>query len=194
MGRTTTIRALAAPLTALTTLAALTACSGTAEEPDTGPPPPSTRPASPSTSPSPTPPAMPAAARAHTRAGAEAFVRYFWQVVDYASKTLDPETLAALTADDCRGCRGAVDFVREMKVGGAHFTGASTSVSRFDTAALVLSGQQRMELTFNVRTPRQVADYPGTSRDETYAPGSTRARFMLKPVADGWRVVLWETA
>lgn len=187
MGRTTTFLVGFGLLT-LT----LTACNGSADPPPTSPTP--TAASTSSTPTPPTPPAMPEAAKAHTKAGAKAFVEYFWKVVDFAGATLDVASLEALTADGCHGCEGAVQFVRDMKEGRAQFNGASTQVANFRVANLTLSGQLRMELTFDVTTPDQRVDYPGSDRDEHYPAGTTRARFLLKPVQDGWRVVLWESA
>ena len=213
MGNTRHIPAITHGLTthglitlALNTLAllTLTGCTGATDPADPTPPPtprattstPSPTPTpTPSSGPAtPTPPVMPPAAKAHTKAGAKAFVRYFWQVVDFAGTTLDSRPLVRLTADGCLGCTGAVDFVDDMRRGGATFHGAHTQVSNIHMAELSLGGHQRAELPFDTTTPDQSADYPGTARDEHYPANTSSTRFYLKPVTDGWRVVLWESA
>lgn len=53
-------------------------------------------------------PALPTAARAPTRAGAEAFVRYYIDLLNYAANTGDTEPLRAAA----KGCSGCDDYVR----------------------------------------------------------------------------------
>ena len=185
MGRTTS-------LTAVALLLVLSGCSGDA---DPAPAPPSSSaPSSPTASPTPTPPVMPEAAKAHTEAGAKAFVEYFWEVVDYAGQSLDPAPLSALTADGCIGCQGAINFVKDMRSGHATFIGADTHVDNFAFDTIRVGGMERTEALFDVTTPEQVADYPGDKRDEHYPAVTARTRFYLRSVPAGWRVVLWESA
>jgi hypothetical protein len=175
-------------------LLAVTACSGDAEPSPPPSPTPTVTTAVPTPSSSPTAPVMPEAAREHTEAGAKAFVEYFWEVVDYAGTTLDSSALRKLAADDCVGCQGAVDFVDQMRAGGATFVGATTHVTNLAFDTVMLGAQERTEVVFDVTTPEQTADYPGSVNDERYAATTTHTRFYLKAVARGWRVVLWESA
>src|SRR5689334_8294933 len=95
-------------------LLTLTACSGSADPS----PPPTTRStptsAAPSPTPSPTVPVMPEAAKAHTTAGAKAFVRYFWQVVNYAQATGDTAAIAAMTdSKSCSQCNAGIKSIHK---------------------------------------------------------------------------------
>jgi len=126
MVRTTFTRlALAAALTC-----SLVACSAeagprTAPSPSSSPTPsPTTPPTSePTSDPNqPAEPKLPAAAKAPTRAGAEAFVRYYIKLLNYASHTGDTEPLAA-AANDCKGCRKYEALFSRTYARGGSFTG-----------------------------------------------------------------------
>jgi hypothetical protein len=67
---------------------------------------------SPSVSPS---PALPAAAQQPTRAGAQAFARYFFAVYNYAFWTADPAPLKAISDKDCVFCASSIDAVRAIQ-------------------------------------------------------------------------------
>lgn len=49
-------------------------------------------------------PTLPAAAQAGTRAGAEAFFRYFWDVYNYSYKSLDAAALDVVSEPGCKFC------------------------------------------------------------------------------------------
>lgn len=59
-------------------------------------------------------PSMPDAARARTDAGAEAFVRHYLAVEDYAVQTGDLGPLQMLVSPSCRGCAHVVFTARTV--------------------------------------------------------------------------------
>ncbi len=114
-------------LSTLIAVIALGGCSGsdattdptTTATPTTGP----TSPTSPPTTTGPTEPVLPAAARKPGRSGAEAFVRYYIRLLNYAAHTGDTKTLRA-RSHDCRGCERYADlYTRTYRRGGAYFAG-----------------------------------------------------------------------
>src|SRR5689334_1786838 len=102
---------------ALLTLTTLTACTGNTGTAD---PPPATPTTTTTTTPTPTPtqpvaPVMPQAAKAHTKAGAKAFVRYFWQVVNYAQATGDTAAVADLAdSKSCSQCNAGIKGIDDV--------------------------------------------------------------------------------
>src|SRR5689334_13151884 len=101
---------------ALLTLTTLTACTGNTGTAD---PPPATHTTTTTTTPTPTPtqpvpPVMPQAAKAHTKAGAKAFVKHYWAVVNYAQATGDIETLNRISARGCVGCDAGIRSVKRV--------------------------------------------------------------------------------
>ncbi|MEX0426885.1 DUF6318 family protein [Nocardioides sp. DS6] len=139
------------------------------------------------------PPEMPEAAKAHTVAGAKAFVRYFWRAANYAQTTLDASLVASLASENCTGCTGGVEFVERVKKGRGTIRGGAITVGRETVRRLDVAGQVWMAVTYSWSSPRQVVDFPGTKKDEVYSGGRGTNRFTLQPVASGWRVALWET-
>lgn len=67
-------------------------------------------------------PKLPAAAKAPTRAGAEAFVRYYIKLLNYASQTGGTQGLTG-TADECIGCRKYEHLFSRTYENGGSFVG-----------------------------------------------------------------------
>ncbi len=77
-------------------------------------------PSSSATSPSTTPPSngaptMPALAKKETTAGAKAFVRYYIEVLNDATRTQMTARLAAKSASDCRVCHNIISSIRRAQ-------------------------------------------------------------------------------
>lgn len=180
MGRLLTTAALLATL-------ALSGCSGDGEA-TTPTPTPSPSVTSPTASPSPTPPALPDAARAHTPEGAEAFVRHFWEVVDYASTNLDPEAIKTLIEPGCTGCFGGHDAIAEVRDGGGRLIGGGTDLSDV-RVHLGRAGQRAIAVVrAYADTQHQTVDYPGTEKDRTNPAAKVRFEMVLHQRPASWSV------
>lgn len=84
-----------------------------------------------STSPAPSPttdPNIPAAARAHTPAGAEAFVRYFYSQLNLAWTTPATGLLSALSAPTCKTCSALEGTAADLVSKKQHYRGDAYSV------------------------------------------------------------------
>lgn len=113
-------------------LVVVTGCSGTspAAGPGTLPP------VSATVGSTPTPPASPlvapvekpALADEATEAGAEAFARYWMDVLNEAYVTLDPTELARISAPDCRTCTAYTTSMRRGAAVGERWEGGLNSV------------------------------------------------------------------
>ena len=107
-------RARAAALGAVVALAVpgLVACS---DDPPAASPPPSTS-AGQTESPSPSgPPPLPAAAKGTTPQAAEAFVRYYVDLINYGLETLDSEPLRSRSSSECSLCSAFADALDTLK-------------------------------------------------------------------------------
>lgn len=90
-----------------------------------------TSPTEPTTTPTgPVEPTLPAAAEAGTKAGAEAFVGFYWAVVNYATKTGDVRLLKQLDQPSCEGCAGGIEWVERVYARGGHVIGGDYEVTR----------------------------------------------------------------
>lgn len=90
-------------------------------------------------SPAPTAPAMPEIAQDESAAGAEAFVRHYIDVLNYAAVTGETEELKQLSSPDCSGCEKYIDLYESTYADGGYFTGGEWSVEdlqvQFDEAS-----------------------------------------------------------
>ena len=173
----------------LMSVLALGACSDDDPEPELAPPS-SSAPSSPSTTAvsGPIEPTMPAAARGTDAAAAEAFVRFYWEMVNYAQATGDVRALTKLS-EDCPACRGGVTFIKQVYARGGRLTGG---VGRIHDARVgILKGPpaKRLVVHFRLENTTQVEDYPGSRRDKTYPGGTIDFQVMLESVGRGWTVV-----
>jgi hypothetical protein len=124
-------------LAAVVLSVALTGCS--AEE---GPPPSPSSPSASSASAPETPvptsssaapaaPELPAAATTFDAAGAEAFVRHFWDVVNHAYATGDTDPVLAISDTGCGACQSLVENARAVTDAGGSFVGLEFQTSDY---------------------------------------------------------------
>lgn len=66
-------------------------------------------------------PTFPAAARAHTDAGAVAFVQYYWAAVNYAWTKPDIKILRDLSLNSCESCAFFQDRTDKLSAASEHF-------------------------------------------------------------------------
>ena len=164
----------------------VSACSGDDPEPKVAP---STAPTSPSTTAASDPiaPTMPPEAKGTDAAAAEAFVRFYWEMVNYAQETGDVDGLQGL-ARKCIGCDAAVKFVVESYSGGGRILGGTGRTGSFKTVFVKMHGGSWASVECRVKTDPQKVDRPGTSEDTTYPGGLTDVRLYLEPTDDAWLV------
>lgn len=181
-------------LTALSMISvlALGACSGDDPEPKVADPSPSaTLPSSPSTTPvsGPTEPTMPAAAQGTDAAAAEAFVEFYWEMVNYAQATGDVAGFKAL-GPDCATCKRGVESIEETYRAGGTIRGGEGSISDLRVHFLDHPGDPRVIAEFTLTNRAQTVDYPGRSDDLRYEGGKLAYQILLELTPEGWRVLL----
>jgi hypothetical protein len=145
------------------------------------------------TSPTSGPPAMPDAARQHTKAGAKAFVTYFWQVVDYAQHTLDTKPLEEISNDDCIGCNRGINGLKKDAQRGATILGGDNTVSHYKSGPLRLGTTTFTQALFSLTNTEQTETFSNGHTKHSKA-ATVRMRMLLQPTADGWSVETLEPA
>ena len=168
---------------------ALGACSGGDPQPKIADPTP-TLPTSPSTTAvsGPAAPTMPAAARGADAAAAEAFVRFYWEMVNYAQVTGDTSTLRSL-GQGCVTCEQGIDSIESIYRKGGRIRGGSGTATHLQTSFLADPKGPRAVVEFTLTNTNQTVDYPGTSDDERYVGGHLAYQLLLQATSAGWRVL-----
>jgi hypothetical protein len=188
---------LVAPLAALAL--ALAACADDEPEPRVDP----TPTVSTSTSVTPTPdptstgpvePTLPPEAHSDNAAGAIAFVKFYWDMADFAQLTGDVDGLMPLATPECKACEGGVQAIQDAYGDGAVMRGGTTTLSRFRTTRVGAQDRRWMQVKFRVTSTRQVVDYPGEQRDVVHQAATVNAQFLLERQAGSWVVTFWEAS
>lgn len=148
-------------------------------------------PESPSTSPADaaTKPALPDAATKATKAGAEAFIQYYWDLINYAEVTGDVKPLRRTSGSSCDGCNDGIRAIRKHYRNGGHIMGGeyrvtikSTEHAKVEDNAAVVIGAQ-----ITVSSAEQsVINGDGTTR--MVKPGSSEWTLAVLWNGDHWRV------
>ena len=184
-------------LTALSMISvlALGACSGDDPEPKVADPSPSaTLPSSPSTTPvsGPVEPTMPAEARGTDAAAAEAFVKFYWEMVNYAEQSSDLAGLRRIAAPECNACKQGMRYLKDVFEAGGEIAGGIQTVSHPETTFAVTDGRQEATVRFDLTSTRQRVDYPEPEQDKVFEPGTIKLLAVLSHHgAHGWRMVYW---
>ncbi len=169
---------------------ALGACSGGDPQPKIADPTP-TLPSSPSTTAvsGPVEPTLPAAAQGTDAAAAEAFVRFYWEMVNYAQATGDLDGLESMTDQSCTACRGGLAALRRIFARDGRVTGGVNSLSRVRGGHL--QGDERLAVWFDLSTTRQLINYPGDRKDEVYRVATAKLMTVLRRDQGQWVIEYW---
>ncbi|QBF47797.1 DUF6318 family protein [Janibacter limosus] len=73
-------------------------------------------------------PVLPAAAKKHTKAGAVAFAKYYWETLGKSLQSSDSAAVKALVSEDCSPCTLIVKGLDEKKSRGEHTDSNPTTV------------------------------------------------------------------
>jgi len=178
---------LAFPLAASMLLAGCSggAGAGASSSPGTGSPPtPTAAPATTATATAApkTDPNIPAVARAHTLAGAEAFVRYYFEQLNVALATPKAGLVSALSVPTCKTCTAYEGIAVDLASKGQHYRGDAIAVKTVGSI-----GESEV-LVIGEQSSGSVIDIKGNvvkSRTQ-----EQRSKFVLTvPWSDeGWRI------
>ena len=128
--------------------------------PTTTTPAPTATPASPTSTAGPkTDPNIPATARAHTPAGAEAFVRYFFAQLNRSWSSADPSLLPPLSEPGCKTCGAFTSSAASFRSKNQHYKGEVFSVTHIGALGEGLKGQE--VLVVGKQEPGAIVDQAG---------------------------------
>ena len=85
-----------------------------------------------SAAPDPVEPQLPAAAKEASKAGARAFIAYYWDLINYAQVTGDVKALRSVSASTCSGCRAGIRGIRKHYASGGAIVGGINRVARLN--------------------------------------------------------------
>ena len=133
-------------------------------------------------------PTLPAEAEEDSRTGAEAFIRHYWEVVNYAQKTGDTDPLKVIQFEHCEPCTAATRSVEKIYRRGGRVSGGSYKVIR---ARATETPTGSWAVVVRLRVGRQIVTGAG-DMDQEYEPGTTTDLFTVRRTPQGWRVASWE--
>jgi hypothetical protein len=159
---------------------------------DEEPPPPGRTTAPPTsvttTSAAPVPtPTLPAAAKAD-KAGAEAFVRYFWDVFNYTYESGDTKLLRSISDKGCKFCKSVIDYVSRLENAGLRARGGSVTVNQA-VAPPAKPTDGLLVYTVVTQAAGQVVAADGTIKETSEARANMRSDALVRWVDDSWHVV-----
>ncbi len=106
---------------------------------------------------------MPAEARTQDAAGAEAFVRYYIELINRTSTVMDAQPLRDLS-DGCRDCDRIADNTDEDTAAGLRYEGGHLTLTAAGTVT-VSGPQARMAFTLD-QAPLRVVDAEGSANSD----------------------------
>jgi hypothetical protein len=160
----------------------LAACS---DDPPAASPPPSASPSATASSTAPSgPPTLPPEARGTTPEAAEAFVRYYVSLINYATVTLDTRALKRVSQPDCSTCQLIFNISQNMKAAGRSYEGGQWTIAELQPLPAPRGHRQ-------VRALIRVAQLSVLSADgstERVSGHDTSYVFDLVKRAESWSV------
>ncbi|WP_090860343.1 DUF6318 family protein [Nocardioides lianchengensis] len=146
--------------------------------------------------PSPTPsgpvePTMPAEAEGEDAAAAEAFVRHFWAMVNYAQTTGDVQALEGLALGSCQTCASGAKWIADVYQRGGLIEGGKYDVGPVRVTPLGAGGQRLFEVVADVTTtPQRVSG--ADELNGSFPAGNSRVRLVLLNADGGLKVSRWD--
>lgn len=147
-------------------------------------------------SPSPTEPVeptLPPEAEGDDAAAAEAFVRHYFDYVNYAQATGDTKGLRELALPGCPACNGVADGIDRVYKRGGEMRGGELTITKGKTYRYPTdAGQpQTFSITISYTNTAQKIVRAG-NLNATYARGSAAAKFLVVRDRRGWSIAKWE--
>jgi len=136
---------------------------------------------------------MPDAAKAHTKAGAKAFVKYFWEVVNYAQATGDTESIAALSDPSCVGCSAGIDSIDRVYEKGGWISGGENRIGHPRITLGWVKQSAVADATFDVFIAPQVVHSPSGARPDKARHSHDRFTLVARSDAS-WKVTDFRVA
>lgn len=170
---------------ALTVAAMLVSGCGGGDD-DPGPQTTSSPAARPIESATPEPPELPEAAKVLDRPGAEAFVRHYFGLVNYANATGDTTPMDVITNPGCLNCPSVAERARSLNADGSRLEGGEIVVQAA-VAAPVEDGTTAVSTVLQ-QQPGRVVDQSGTMVQDLPAPPKESLSVYVVIADDQWRI------
>lgn len=143
------------------------------------------------TSTEPVEPTLPPEAQGKGAKAAEAFVRHYYAMVNYAQATGDTKGLKPLALASCAACSGGLDFIEDIYArGGTNEGGEYTVVSSKTTGRRIEGPNPSYYLTVVTENTRQTISGAG-DLDAVYEAGKSTLQFQVVGNPEGWQVASW---
>ena len=131
-------------------------------------------------------PNIPAAARAHTPAGAAAFVKYFHDQLNVSWRTPKAGLLPPLSLPGCKTCTALDDNAADLVAKHQHVSGDPVRIDAVDPSDTASNGDLRVIITGAQLRTSVVDSHEQKVRDIPAA--KIRSVAMTRWTASGWRV------
>ena len=135
-------------------------------------------------------PTLPAEAVGEDAAAAEAFVRFYWEMVNYAQATGDTDGLATLEAANCRACVGGRESIELTYRNGGSIAGGVSEVLSAESTRLAVTSGKAFRVVASVKSTPQIVRIPG-EKESRNEGGEYDFDFIVQFV-DGWKVARWD--
>lgn len=119
--------------------------------------------------------------------GAKAFVSYFFDVVNYVTRTRDVSPLKVISADQCRACAQTIEDAQAAARAGRRTTGAQLSIRAAEVINRSAS-QRTVEVTME-RSAGRTTDRAGNVTSITTPVPFTAFDLKLERTDSSWRVL-----
>ncbi|MFC5999371.1 DUF6318 family protein [Quadrisphaera sp. GCM10027208] len=134
----------------------------------------------------PAPPEIPAEAKEMTEAGADAFARHWFDVVEYAYATGNTEPLRALAESECEICNASIAEIEERAQQGLITQGLNIEVL---TSAAAPGDNRGVVVTMTVReSDSRVVDADGEVQEESPASGQIAVNVYVANAGTEWQL------
>ncbi|WP_083929646.1 DUF6318 family protein [Catelliglobosispora koreensis] len=134
-----------------------------------------------------TEPAMPAAAQTDTPEAGEAFVRYWFALLNYATASGDTKKLATVTRAECTQCATATAAIRASHSGGGTVQGGHFTVRQVTNSSLWTPQRPIFDTTVD-RSIKTTTDASGATTGTVPGLTFTNCVVVLERTGDGWRL------
>lgn len=135
-------------------------------------------------------PTLPAEAEGETKEAVEAFVTFYWDVVNYATKTGEVGLLKALDQPSCEGCDGGIRGIARVYRAGGQIVGGDYEVVRVE-AYESKSGNWTVDAHTTVGRQRAIG---AGDLNTNFPPGRDKWLIGLARVRGAWSVTTLESS
>jgi hypothetical protein len=132
-------------------------------------------------------PEPPSAATAATRDGATAFVKYWFDALNYAVSTGNTASVDAASGPDCEACAAASKAIKDAYQNGSALRGGGYTIRQITTDNFFTVSEPKIDVVFD-RSPRSTVT--ATGQQITILPGTTfaTAQVLLERSDNKWRM------